>query len=148
MVTFPRHNFQVQEAIPESHCDAANSLFHAPMDDFSLVLAAWDNLNLGGLMVQVIVCIKFDPNDPACHLFKSTESEELSSWFSRRKRLGHAVTWEDVQVEQPEILHNSDQIEVSANGTGYQISVSIKREVSLTGYFSFTYTVNFGVETL
>jgi hypothetical protein len=94
------------------------------------------------------VCIEFHLGDPVYRIIKGADYEEMSSSFSRHRRFGHAVTWEDVEVERLEILHNTDHIEVSANGTSYRISVSIKRERYLPNSQHLTYNANFEVETL
>ncbi|KAE8452716.1 hypothetical protein EG329_013975 [Mollisiaceae sp. DMI_Dod_QoI] len=151
-VHFPKHKFQIEEVIPESHWDDANSLFFHPLDDFSLVLAAQCNVVVRGSTIQFVVCILYpSPGHPKCLVFSTNGHHRLSSWLFRHKRLGHDVTWEDVKADEPEtpgILNCTHQLETVLDETKFRISISTDKGVVSPISDQEIYSVNYGVETI
>jgi len=154
-IYFPRNPLvEIKETIPESHWDETNQLFFAPLDDASLVLAASCEVTVGAASkVEVVVCISYGPDIPLCRIFNSREStsskqQHYSWWLFRHKRLGHDVTWDDIQADVPELLEYTDRIEVEVDGTNFCISISIAKNVVRSISDGEIYSLNFGVDSL
>jgi hypothetical protein len=145
-VHFPRDgNFEIQETIPESHY--TDRLFFAPLDDTRLVLAASCVVTLGGSVFKVVVCIHFTTYDIlACRIFDAKQHNQLSSWLFRHKRLGHDVSWDDVEAEVPEILDFTHVVEVSTEVAVFRISASINKGIVPSISEEQIYSVNFDIE--
>jgi hypothetical protein len=140
-IHFPRQVFQIEEALPESHWDARDMFFYVPSDDFSLVMFARGVVNLDDSVVTLMLCIRHniepkseDTQDSQVQasyaIFDAEQHNKLASWLVRHKRFGHDFTWDDVQIDHPEILDFTNQLEVVANGIGYQISVSVTESIA------------------
>jgi hypothetical protein len=147
-VMFPKAQFKIQEVVPKSHWDEANSLFFAPVENLKLVLAASGSITLGGSAVQVVVCIDFEFDPVRCRIFNVETHNPLSAWLFRHTRLNYDVTWDDIRADKPEIMVFIDEVEISVDGTEYRISASInKGVVSSISKYSI-YSVSFAVQTL
>jgi hypothetical protein len=149
-VYFPGHVFQIKKALPESHWNAADMFFYAPWDDFSLVLAARGVVHLAGSVVTLMLCIRETSTGGtlACRLFNAEQHHRLASWLYRHEKFGHNVTWDDVQIDHPEILDFTNQLEVVANGIGYRISVSATLGIVPSISENSVHSVNFDVQKL
>jgi hypothetical protein len=147
-VMLPKAQFKIQEVVPNSHWDEANSLFFAPVENLKLVLAASGSITLGGSAVQVVVCIDFESDPVRCRIFDVKTHNQLSAWLFRHTRLNYDVTWEDIRADEPEIMVFIDEVEISVDGTEYQISASIDKGV--VPYISMynIYSVSFAVQTI
>jgi len=139
-VYFPGHVFQIKDVLPESHWDAADMLFYTPWDDFSLVLCARGVVYLAESVVTLMLCIRhtIEPKSEDTQdwharvssvIFDAEQHHRLASWLFRQERFGHDVTWDDVQIDHPEILDFTNQLEVVANGIGYRISISATESI-------------------
>jgi hypothetical protein len=145
---FPKAQFKIQEVVPNSHWDEANSLFFAPVENFKLVLAACGSIALGGSTVQVVVCIDFQSDPLRCRIFDVETHNQQSAWLFRHTRLNYDVTWDDIRADEPEIIGFIDEAKISIDGTEYRISASInKGVVSSISKYSI-YSVSFAVQTL
>jgi hypothetical protein len=147
-VMFPRAQFKIQEVVPNSHWDEANSLFFAPVENLKLVLAASGSITLGGSAVQVVVCIDFESDPVRCRIFDVKTHNQLSAWLFRHTRLNYDVTWEDIRADEPEIMVFIDEVEISVDGTEYQISASINKGVVSSISTYNIYSVSFAVQTI
>jgi hypothetical protein len=150
-VYFPGHVFQIKKVLPESHWDAADMLFYAPWVDFSLVLAARGVVHLAESVVTLMLCIRVEitaGGTLSCRLFNAEQHHRLASWLFRQERFGHDVTWDDVQIDHPETLDFTNQLEVVANGIGYRISVSATPSIVPSISEESIYSVNFDVQKL
>jgi hypothetical protein len=150
-VYFPGHVFQIKKVLPESHWDAADMLFYAPWDDFSLVLLAQGIVHLAESVLTLMLCIRFEIRAGGMlsyRLFNVEQHHSLASWLFRHERFGHDFTWDDVQIDYPEILDFTNQLEVVANGIGYRISVSVTPGIVPSISEKSIYSVNFDVQKL
>jgi hypothetical protein len=152
-VYFPGHVFQIKKALPESHWDAADMLFYAPWDGFSLVLAARGIVHLADSVVTLMLCIRVEISTGgnltlSCKLFNAEQHHRLASWLFRHERFGHDVTWDDVQIDHPEILDFTNQLQVVANGIGYRISVSDTTSIVPSISDNLILSVKFDVQKL
>ncbi len=153
-VYFPRQAFQIKDVVPESYWDAADMLFYAPWDDFSLVLAARGVVHLADSVVTLMLCFRFMLDTEhltfhtSCMVFNAEKHNRLVSWLFRHKRFGHDITWNDVQIDHPEILDFTNQLEVVAHGTGYRISVSLTLGIVPHISKESLYSVEFEIEKL
>jgi Heterokaryon incompatibility protein (HET) len=142
---FSGQDFQIQDVVPESHWDEADSSFFAPLDDIRLVMAAKGIIALGKeqiVPVQVVVSIDYRRSDLKCRIFDAQKHAEITKWLFWQKRSRHNLTWEDIKVDKPQMLDFTNKIEVAASGERHEISVSvIDREEGL-------YEIDIKVQTL
>lgn len=146
-VFFPKYQFQIQEVVPESHWDNAKSIFFSPLESFKIVLATLGTITVGASTIRVVVCIDFEPTPLRCRIFEANAQNRLSTWLFRHTRLGHDVTWEDVEADEPKLLEFTNQIEIFADRVKFRITVSTEKKIvpSISEYSIFC--VNFRVET-
>lgn len=150
----PKHDrVQIKEVIPESHWDETNRMFFTPPEDhYSLALAMFCHVTIGtaGLKsrVKVVVYILFGPTIPSshCRIFDPSKHQEHSAWLFRHKRLGHNVTWHDIEADLPEILKHTSELEVSAEGEHFTISVSLSQGLVKSISEQEIYSLNFDVK--
>jgi hypothetical protein len=139
---------EIRNVIPESHWDDTSQMFFAPLEDYTLVLATSCLVALGASKLQVVVCINFSTDDPFCKIFDAKKYSQHTLWLFRYVRLGHDVTWNDVEADKPEILDFTNQIEIYADGITTIISVSLEIGVIESIAQEDIYSLHFRFETI
>jgi hypothetical protein len=129
-VHFPKHEqIQILDVLPESHWDETKRRFFAAFEDDNLVLATCCLLQLETAQVPAVVCINKSSSNPSCRIFDTSKHQQELSWLLRHKRLGHKVTWDDIEAEVPELFDFTEKFEIYVEEKKFTISVSLDKVV-------------------
>lgn len=126
-------------------------MFFAPLEDYSLVVAALCALTFGNSTLRFTLCIDFSAmgaGELFCKIFHADDNGKQTSWLFRHVRMGRDVTWKDVEIEHPCILDFSNQMQSEIDGILTTISVSVGREAieSPANDIEYVFTLHFRVE--
>ncbi|KAE9364801.1 hypothetical protein N431DRAFT_111251 [Stipitochalara longipes BDJ] len=126
---------RVHQVIPESHWDETNRMFFTPDEDNNLIFAASCFIIDGDSKVQMIICFASRREGAPTYRIllpdKIPEHKEQSLWLFSHKRRGYDVTWDDVEMDLPNILGITGPRLVDTGEGQLRISLSLgKRSLS------------------
>jgi hypothetical protein len=127
---FAQHDqLKILAVRPESHWDDTNRLFFGPLyGNIFCVLAALCEVNLGASTVSMLVCLRFSYfKPPVCKLFDATDHNRLLSYLFDYPRVDD-LSWDDFGKRYPEVSDLDDTLRVTAGGSTFVISMTVKKE--------------------